>query len=121
MRRDWRLYIEDILDAISKIRRYTEGMSFEEYAQTPMAIDAVNMNFIVLGEAARNVPKDVEVRYSDVPWAKMRGMRNVAVHEYPTMNLSTVWKTAKKNLPPIEEPIRRILQENPFEETAPAD
>ena len=29
MKRDYRLYLDDILEAIGKIEKYTEGLSFE--------------------------------------------------------------------------------------------
>ena len=30
--RDWRERLDDILEAIERVRRYTEGMSFEQFA-----------------------------------------------------------------------------------------
>jgi uncharacterized protein with HEPN domain len=44
--------------------------------------DAVSWNLTVLGEAVRGVPDDVQASNRDIPWAKMRGMRNLLVHEY---------------------------------------
>ena len=48
MKRDYRLYINDILEAIEKIKKYTKGLSFEKFSQNEMTIDAVVRNFELL-------------------------------------------------------------------------
>lgn len=50
--RQWKLYLEDILNAIEKIERYTHGMDLQEFAASDITIDAVIRNFTVIGEAA---------------------------------------------------------------------
>ena len=47
-----------------------------------MVVDAVARNFEIIGEAAKNVPKDVQDRYPEIPWRKMYGLRNLITHEY---------------------------------------
>jgi len=80
--RQWKLYLEDILSAIEKIQRYTQGMDLEKFRVSDITIDAVIRNFTVIGEAARQIPSEIELRYNQVPWQKMRGLRNIVVHEY---------------------------------------
>jgi len=65
----------------------------------------------VVGEAARHIPAEVETRHSELPWHRMRGLRNVLVHEYFGVSLTTVWETATRNLPPLVPQLRRILEE----------
>jgi len=72
--RDWRLRVQDILDAIAKIDRYTQGMDFERFRDDDLVADAVNMNFAVLGEAAAAVPAEIQAKYPAIAW-----MRNVMV------------------------------------------
>ncbi len=48
MPRDHKLYLEDILEAIDKIERYLEGVSFQEFADDSMRIDAVLRNLLSL-------------------------------------------------------------------------
>ena len=54
--RDYRLYIEDILEAIEKIEEYTEGMALEEFRTNKMVVDAVVRNLEIIGEACRAIP-----------------------------------------------------------------
>ena len=67
--------------------------------------------FVVIGEAASHVPEEVCERAADVPWAKMRGMRNVVAHEYFGIDREVVWETATRDIPSIVEPLRRLLDE----------
>ncbi len=112
-RSDWRPRIEDILDAIDKILRFTERMSFEEFEADDRTTYAVAMAFAIIGEAARHVPDAVQKRYADVPWVKMRSMRNVLIHDYPGVSWSIVWDTARNDLPPLVPRLRQILENGP--------
>jgi uncharacterized protein with HEPN domain len=111
--RHWQIRIEHILEAISKIQRYTAGWSEEAFASQEMAVDAVIRNFQVIGEAARHVPDDVQARYPEVPWSLMQGMRHILVHDYFAVKLDIVWRTVQQSLPPLVGPLQRILKDNP--------
>ncbi|MDQ7030175.1 MAG: DUF86 domain-containing protein [Ardenticatenia bacterium] len=111
--RDWRLRIHDIIEAIEKILRYTEGMTFEEFARDERTVDAVIRNFTVIGEASRHIPQEIEQRYADVPWQEMRGMRHILVHEYFGVSMQILWHTIKHDLPPLLPKLRSVLKENP--------
>ena len=50
MKRDHRLYIDDILEAIRKIEKYTEGLTIEDFLRDDKSIDAVIRNFEIIGE-----------------------------------------------------------------------
>lgn len=106
---DWRLRLEDILEAIAKIERYTAGMTFENFGADEKTVDAVLRNLEVIGEAARHVPENVRQEFLDIPWDKMRGIRNVVIHEYFGVSLPIIWQTIKHDLPPLVAPLRNLL------------
>jgi uncharacterized protein with HEPN domain len=91
--RKWHFRIEHILEAVAKIQRYTAGMSEAAFAADRLVVDAVERNFTVIGEAARQIPTDIQAKHSDIPWALIQGMRNVLVHEYDAVRLDVVWRT----------------------------
>lgn len=107
--RDWSVLIEDILEAIRKIERYTDGLDLNAFQEDERTQDAVVWNFAIIGEAARLVPANIQERFPDVPWAAMRGMRNVVVHEYFGIDVRIVWETATHNLPPLTPRLRQIM------------
>ena len=51
MPRDYKVYLEDILLAISKIQRYAQGLSRDDFASDDKTMDAVVRNLEVIGEA----------------------------------------------------------------------
>lgn len=107
---DWKVRIEDILQAIDEIQQFTEGMTFETFVADRRTVLAVNHSFALIGEAERHIPPDVEARYPAVPWAEMRGMRNVLIHRYRDVNLAIVWDTARNFLLPLVPRLREMLE-----------
>jgi len=105
----WRVRIEDILDAVRRIQEYTEGMTPDEFREDRKTIDAVVRNIEIIGEAARHVPPDIERASAEVAWPQMRGMRNVMIHEYDTVDVDILWQTIQKDLPSIVEPLEHLL------------
>jgi uncharacterized protein with HEPN domain len=108
--REWRLRIEDILDAAARAQRYVEGMELAAFIADDRTLDAVSRCFGIIGEAVTHVPKDVIAAHPEIPWAEMRGMRNIVVHQYFGVTSETLWKTAREDLPAIIEPLRRLLR-----------
>jgi len=53
MPRDFEIYIEDILQAIAKIRDYVEGLTRQSFAQDNLRIDAVVRNLESLAKRQR--------------------------------------------------------------------
>ncbi len=61
MPRDYRLYMDDILESCRKIRQFTEGVSFLEFEQNSMMQDAVMRNFEIIGEAVNQLPDELSL------------------------------------------------------------
>ena len=78
--RDWRFRVRDILAAVRAIARYTEGMTFEEFAADALTSDAVVRNLMTIGESTRWIPEPIKDAHREVPWRTLRGVRNVVVH-----------------------------------------
>ena len=49
------LLLEDMLEAASKIKRYTSGLSYEQFTEDEKTIDAVIRNFEIIGEATQSL------------------------------------------------------------------
>jgi len=107
--RHWKLRIEDILVAIERIQRYTDGMDLSSFSRDDRTVDAVVRNITVIGEAAGAVPEDVRRKYPELPWEEMRGIRNVIVHEYFGVSLPILWQTVTADLPPLIPLLKQIL------------
>ena len=109
-KRDYILFLEDILKAIKKIERYTAGLTFEGLSKNDMAADAILRNFEIIGEAANNVPERMRRKYPYVEWKEAIGFRNVLIHDYFGIDLEAVWDTVKKNIPSLKTNILKVLR-----------
>ncbi len=110
--RDWRFRVQDILDAIERVQRHVSGADLASFLGNEVVVDAVSYCLGVIGEAARHVPEDVTSTHPELPWAEMRAMRNVVVHEYFGVTLETLWKTASEDLPGLVIPLRKLLADS---------
>lgn len=108
--RDYKLYLEDILDCIKKINKYTKGISFAKFSKDEKTIDAVIRNFQVIGEASRQLPQSFRDKCDDVDWIAMVNYRNVIVHEYFGVNLKITWDIVKNELPLLEAKVKGFLK-----------
>ena len=108
--RDWKARLQDITEAIAKIDRYTRGMPADAFRADEKTVDAVVRNLVVIGEASRHIPEDVEQHHPEIPWDKMRGIRNVVVHEYFGVDAEILWETARHDLPPLRPLLERLLR-----------
>jgi uncharacterized protein with HEPN domain len=84
-------------------------MTFEQFCADQRTAEAVQFNFIVIGEAARNIPDDVVARHPELPWREMRGLRNVVAHGYFHVSLAILWQTITTDLAPLVEPLQALL------------
>lgn len=106
--RNWRLFVEDILESIGKIRLYVDGMDFEDFKSDHRTVDAVVRNLEVIGEAARQIPADVKARHSQLDWNGMIGLRNRIAHEYFGLSLPIIWTIIQRDVPELEARLRSI-------------
>ena len=109
--RGWKVCIQDILDAIEEIQVFTQGMNYETFRNDAKTIRAVELNFIVIGEAASQIPDDVQESHPHIPWHFMRGIRNRLVHGYFSVDPRLIWDTILNDLPELARSLSAILTE----------
>lgn len=102
------LYINDIIQAIDNIEKYTEGISQERFGSQQIVIDAVIRNFEIIGEAAKHISRKTKSRHPEIPWGEMTGMRNKVIHEYFGVDIDIVWETIEKSLPKLKRALKKM-------------
>ena len=102
-------YFEDILESIELVQKYVTGKSLEQFRTDKLLQDGIIRRMEIIGEAVKHVPQDIRVKYPEIPWRDISGMRNFLIHEYFGVNLNWVWETIKNELPELEKQIRLIL------------
>ncbi len=108
-KRSYRMFAEDIQESIDKIEQYIKSLTYETFVENEMAVDAVIRNLEIIGEASSNIPEDMREKYPDIPWKRMIGLRNIAIHEYFGVDLTIIWEIITRNLPETKPKIRGML------------
>lgn len=106
----WQIRIEDMLFRIGKIERYCEGKTYEDFAADDMAIDALERNFEIIGEASKLVPGYIKRAHPEVPWEALYNMRNHIVHGYDLPETRILWTTAQNRLAELKLAFEKILR-----------
>lgn len=104
-------YLEDISNAIADIRSFVHDMSADAFMADKKTINAVVRSLEVIGEATGKIPTDIRMRYPDVPWDEIIGMRNRLIHEYFGVDLDIVWQTIQDDLAALKTAITTMLNE----------
>jgi len=110
MRRD-RAYLKHILEAITNIEKFVEDLTKEGFFENVEKQYAVLRGLEIIGEATKNLSKDLKVKYREIPWREIAGMRDKLIHEYFGVDLELVWVTIEDKLPEFKKQILKILKE----------
>jgi uncharacterized protein with HEPN domain len=102
------IVVNDILRCIEHIETYTVNLSFDEFSNNFMVIEACLYNIQVIGEAVNQLADDVKNANPQIPWILIKGMRNRLIHEYFGTDLPLVWNTIKNDLPGFTEELEAI-------------
>lgn len=111
-KRNWKILFEDIIESINKIEAYTRELTFEDFAQSSIVIDAVVRNMEIIGEASKNIPEEIQNKFHDIPWQKIKGIRNRIVHEYFSVDITIIWFIVQNELSLIKSSLQNHLEEN---------
>jgi hypothetical protein len=109
-KRRFKLFLEDIIQSIEKIEEYISGLSYKDFVERGLIIDAVVRNLEIIGEASKRIPINIRESYSEIPWRRMIGLRNIVTHEYFGIDLNIIWTIVTVNLPETKPMIEAILK-----------
>ncbi len=109
MPRDYRQYLEDIVEAADRIDRYVAGMDWAAFDADEKTVDAVVRNLEIIGEAARKLPDHVKSRANQIEWPKIVALRNLLAHEYFAVNKRIVWDIVQNKVAPLRDACSRLV------------
>lgn len=102
------LYLEHVLQAITRIERFTSG-GREVFFGDEMVQSAVIRQLEIVGEAVRNLSDQLKARETAVPWRDIAGTRDKLIHGYFNVKLDVVWNVVTRELQSLKQQVRRIL------------
>jgi uncharacterized protein with HEPN domain len=97
-------YLDQMRSAALQAGKFLEDMDREAFLADLRTQMAVSMTLVLIGEAASRIMTlhpEFPVEHPEIPWAKMRGMRNFVAHDYYNVELPIVWDTVKTAIPDL--------------------
>lgn len=114
--KDWRVRIDDMLEAIKRCMDYVDGLSEQAFMADAKTVDAVARNLEIIGEAANKIPSPVEDAHPLVPWRRLADIRHVLIHEYHSVDADILYRTVINDLPPLVIQLQAVLQDESLPE-----
>jgi uncharacterized protein with HEPN domain len=109
MSRDEQERLRDILEALEAIRSHV-GESLEAPSiDTPLVLDAVLFQLIVIGEAAKNIGAELQEATPDIRWSDYAGLRDIIAHQYFRIQKQIIEDTIKRDLPELLRAVQDLL------------
>jgi uncharacterized protein with HEPN domain len=101
--------ISDMLKCMLRLQQYSSNISFDEFTNNFMIVEACLYNIQIIGEAVPKLPDDIKNNEPQIPWASIKGMRNRLIHDYIGTDLLLVWNVISNELPTFEKNWREFI------------
>jgi uncharacterized protein with HEPN domain len=106
-----KVYLKHILDAISDIEKFMQGITEEEFCKNREKQYAVLRALEIIGEASKNLSSELRAKCPDIDWKNIAGMRDKLIHAYFGVNLPLVWETVQNDLPQLKKQAQKMLKD----------
>ena len=104
-------YLQHMLDAVERIRRYLEGVNREDFEADEVLQDAVIRQLEILGEAASRVDTEYRSSTPQIPWSKVISTRNRLIHGYLSVDMEIVLRTATHHVPQLRSSLKQAVDD----------
>ena len=109
--RDWRLYVEDMLDFAQQVVSYTHGMDQRAFIADRRTYDATLRNIELIGEAAAHIPAQARRAYPGIEWQRIVATRHRLAHAYLGIDDDVIWDIVQTDIPELLVALRRLLEQ----------
>ena len=105
-------FLWDMLTAARAVVRFTAGYDLPRYLSDEVLQAAVERKLEIIGEAARHISPIFQNAHRGIPWAKIRGQRNVIAHDYGRIEHDRLWAVVSVYLPELIAQIEGVIPDD---------
>ena len=106
--RDFTIILK-ILNEIDIGTQLLGDLNVEEFLKDEKIKRAVGMTVINIGELVKNITQDTRIKYPNVQWKAIAGLRDIAAHRYQTLRMEDVYYTMKEDFKNLKEQLEYII------------
>lgn len=111
MKRNYLIYLKDILKNIELTEKFIKNLTFDEFSCDEKTQYAVIRSIEIIGEASKKIPEEIRDIDKDIPFKEMSGMRDKLIHFYFGVNLNLIWKAITEEIPIVKGKIITLIDE----------
>lgn len=104
-------YLRHILDEVEYLEGQSTALSKEAFLENDTLKRAFVRSLEIIGEAAKNLPREFCDRYPHVEWRAMAGMRDRLIHGYFGVDYDIVWDVVESKIPELRTTLMGILSD----------
>ncbi len=114
MKRDNRLYVLQIIENAELIHEHMQEVTWEAFQKDKMLQAAMERWLIIIGEASKRLSTRFVEANDDVPWHMIKGLRNIVVHEYDSMDLTMIYDVLSIHVPDLLDEMLAVKKSGNF-------
>jgi uncharacterized protein with HEPN domain len=103
--------LKHIQDECSYLIAVSHNLEYNVFLEDETLKRAIVRSLEIIGEATKKIPADFKVKWSNIQWKNMAGMRDRLIHDYIGVNYNIVWDVVTNKTPSISVQINQILKE----------
>jgi len=97
--------LREILSCIALIESYWKA----KHTHPGVDVDAIKYRLVVIGEAVARLSTEARSQAPQVPWDRIKGLRNFLVHQYDEIDAKLVEDVIQRHLEPLAHAVRDLL------------
>lgn len=111
MIKDSSIFIEHIIENITDIESFVKDIGKEKFLKNKEKQNAVIRSLEIIGEAVKNLPRNITAKYPNIPWKEIAGTRDKITHHYFGVDLELIWRIIKENIPELKQKVLEIKKD----------
>ena len=103
------MILKKIINYINTILTYTKDVDYQGFIENKMMLEACVFNLSQIGELVNKLEEEYILDNPEIPWFKIRGLRNRLVHDYEGVSLILVWEIIASDLKKLKTQLERLI------------
>jgi len=105
-----RILLSRIIEESAAIIDYVDGYDCQAFIDDERTQKAVCMTLINIGEKVKNLTSEIKVDNNQIDWRSIMVLRNIAAHNYDSLNMDEIWVVASVDIPVLFKEAKEILK-----------